>query len=60
MNMKKENIRNLIKKFDDIMTAASFAEEGEFETARKVVKEGKRVLLAVREGEVERNALTYA
>jgi hypothetical protein len=60
MNMKKENIRNLIKKFDDIMTAASFAEEGEFETARKVVKEGKRVLLAVREGEVERKALTYA
>ena len=60
MDKKKENLKKLIKKFEDIMTAASFAEAGEFETARKVVKEGKRVLLALREGEVERKVLTYA
>jgi hypothetical protein len=58
--MKKENIRNLIRKFEDIMTAASFAEEGEFKTAREVLKGERRVLLAMREGEVERKALTYA
>jgi hypothetical protein len=58
--MKKENIRNLIRKFEDTMTAASFAEAGEFKTAREVLKGERRVLLAMREGEVEREALTYA
>lgn len=60
MTMKKENIRDLIKKFEDIMSAASFAEAGEFKTAREVLKGERRVLLAMREGEVERKALTYA
>lgn len=60
MDKKKENLKKLIKKFEDIMTAASFAEAGEFETAREVLKGERRVLLAMREGEVERKALTYA
>ncbi|MEW6569938.1 MAG: hypothetical protein AB1390_02000 [Nitrospirota bacterium] len=50
----------MIKKFEDIMTASTFAEAGEFETAREILKEARRVLLAMREGEVERKALTYA
>ncbi len=58
--MKKENINNLIRKFEDIMTAASFAEAGEFETAREVLRGERRVLLAMREGEVEKKALIYA
>ena len=60
MDMKKENLKKLIKKFEDIMTAASFAEEGEFEAAKEILKEGRRVLLAMREGEVEKKALKYA
>jgi hypothetical protein len=58
--MKKENISNLIRKFEDIMTAASFAEAGEFETARETLRGERRVLLAMREGEVEKKALIYA
>jgi hypothetical protein len=60
MDKKKENLKKLIKQFENIMTAAAFAEAGEFDTARKIVKEEKRVLLAIREGEIERKALTYA
>ncbi|MGB9714963.1 MAG: hypothetical protein ACPL1G_00905 [Thermodesulfovibrionales bacterium] len=58
--MKKENLKDLIKKIEDIMTASTFAEAGEFETAREIIKGERRVLLAMREGEVERKALTYA
>src|SRR4030042_2726966 len=60
MDMKKENLKKLIKKLEDIMTASTFAEAGEFEAAREILKEGRRVLLAMREGEGERKALKYA
>src|SRR4030043_1470854 len=60
MDMKKKNLKKLIKKLEDIMTASTFAEAGEFEAAREILKEGRRVLLAMREGEVERKALKYA
>lgn len=42
------------------MSAVSFAEEGEFDTARQVLKEERRVLLAVKEGQIERRSLKYA
>jgi len=58
--MKKENLKKLIKKLEDIRAASTFAEAGEFETAKEILKEGRRVLLAVREGEVEQRVLTYA
>jgi hypothetical protein len=58
--MKKENLENLMKKLEDVMTASTFAEAGEFETAREVLRCKRRVLLALREGEVERKALKYA
>jgi hypothetical protein len=53
-------MKELVKKFQDSMAAATFAEAGETETARKILKEEKRVLLALREGEIERKALIYA
>jgi hypothetical protein len=50
----------LQKKIEDIMSAVSFAEEGEFETARKLVKEERRILLAVRTGQMDRKTFRYA
>jgi hypothetical protein len=48
------------KKIDDLMAAISFAEEGEFETAREFLKDEKRVLLAVRKGQMDGKTLRYA
>ncbi len=51
---------NLKKKVEDLMSAVSFAEEGEFETAREFMKEERRVLLAVRRGQLDRKTIRYA
>lgn len=34
--------KSLLSKFDRIMSAVAFAEEGEFETAREFMREGER------------------
>lgn len=34
-------MKTLIKKFERMMTAASYAEEGEFETARQIMNEDR-------------------
>ena len=51
---------SLKKKIEDLMSAVSFAEEGEAETAREFLKEERRVLLAVRRGQVDRKTFRYA
>jgi hypothetical protein len=48
------------KKIEDIMTAVSFAEEGEFHAAREALKEDRCVLLVLKEGQVEQRILKYA
>jgi hypothetical protein len=48
------------RKIEDLMSAVSFAEEGEFETAREIMKEERRVLLAVRKGFADRKTFRYA
>lgn len=48
------------KKIEDLMSAVSFAEEGDFETARELMKEERRVLLAVRRGHMGRKTFRYA
>jgi len=50
----------LKKKIEGIMSAISFAEEGEFETAKEFLKEERRVLLAVRKDQVDRKTFRYA
>ncbi len=50
----------MMKKIEDLMAAASFAEEGEFNTARDLLKEERKVLLAVRKGEVDEKTFKYA
>jgi hypothetical protein len=34
-------MKSLLKKFETVMVAASFAEEGEFETARQIMNEDR-------------------
>lgn len=52
---------NLKKKIEDLMSAITFAEEGEFETARKMLPtEERRVLLAVKGDRMDRKTFRYA
>lgn len=43
-NIDKEGtpMKTLLKKFETAMVAASFAEEGEFETARRIMNEDRK------------------
>ena len=43
----------MMKKMEDVLAAATFAEEGEAETARSLLREGRRVLLALKEGRID-------
>jgi hypothetical protein len=47
-------------RFDDLMSAISFAEAGEHEKARELLKGRDTVLLAVSERVIDRNVLKYA
>lgn len=49
-----------MRKIEKTMSAISFAEEGEFETARELIKEDRQVLLGIRHGEIEDRTLKYA
>ena len=48
------------KKIDEFFSAITFAETGEFETARTIMNEGRKVLLALKEGGVDDKTLKYA
>jgi hypothetical protein len=52
--------KRLGKRFEDIMSAASFAEAGEFETAREMLAGRKKVLLVLAGGEADTKSLKYA
>ncbi len=41
-------MKGLLRKIETLMTAAAFAEEGEFETARQIMKEEDRPRKTVR------------
>lgn len=48
------------KKLEDLFSAASFAETGEFETAREILDGNKQVLLVLTGREQDSKSLTYA
>jgi len=58
--METTKLNKLMKSVEHALTAASFAEEGELETARSLMKESRRVLLAVKAGQLEAKTLKYA
>lgn len=49
-----------MERFDDLMSAISFAEAGEHEKAKELLKGRDTILLAVSERVMDRNALKYA
>jgi hypothetical protein len=58
--MGTSKLKKIMKKVEDALTASSFAEEGEDAAARLILAEGKRVLLALKEGEIDVKTLKYA
>lgn len=49
-------MKSLLKKVETMMAAAAFAEEGEFETARQIMKEEERPRKTERPAEYKRPA----
>lgn len=56
--MKK--LKKIMRNLEDAMSAVSFAEEGEFSAAREMLNEGRRVLLAVRDNNIDDRTFRYA
>jgi hypothetical protein len=53
-------MRNWAKKFENMMAASTYAEAGEYKTAQDILKEGRRILLALQEGNIDNRTLKYA
>ncbi len=52
--------KRMMGKIEDALAAVSFAEEGEFDAAKEIMKEERRVLLAVRERQMDIKTFKYA
>jgi hypothetical protein len=53
-------VKNILKTVEDALAAATFAEEGQHATARSIMKEGRRVLLALKKDHIDARTLKYA
>lgn len=58
--METTKLKKMMKMMEHALTAASFAEEGEIETAHSLMKESRRVLLALKAGQIDPKTLKYA
>ncbi len=58
--METNKLKKMMKKVEDAMAATSFAEEGERAAAQSLMNEGRRVLLALKEGKIDVKTLKYA
>ena len=58
--MEMGRLKKMMKQIEDVMAAATFAEEGEPEAARSLLSEGRRVLLGLKEGRIDAKTLKYA
>jgi hypothetical protein len=59
VNKKKTRIKELSDKFEEMMSAAAFAEAGEIETARQILTGRQRVLLVLTGAESDMKAARY-
>jgi adenosine/AMP kinase len=57
---RKNRMKKWLEQFENDMAAASFAEAGELDAAREMMKEDRRILLAVSDEKNDANALKYA
>jgi len=53
-------LKKMVKRVEDVLAAASFAEEGESDAARSLLKDGRRVLLALKQGRTDARTVKYA
>ena len=60
MESRQMNLKSLMKKFENYMTAAAFAEEGDFETAVTLAGTKKRVLLVLPGRRSDMKCFAYA
>lgn len=58
--MQATKLKKMMKNMESMLAAASFAEEGEIETARSILREDRRVLLGLKEGRIDARTLKYA
>ena len=58
--METTKLKKMIKNIEDALTAVSFAEEGQTTSARSIMEDGRRVLLALKEGRIDSKTLKYA
>src|SRR5574337_537901 len=56
----EHKLKKMMKKVEDVLAAVSFAEEGESETAQSLLREGRRVLLALKQGRIDARTVKYA
>ncbi len=52
--------KKMVKMMEHAFAAASFAEEGEIDTADALMRESRRVLLALKAGQIDPKTLRYA
>ena len=53
-------LKKMVKQIEDVMAAATFAEEGVPEAAQSLLSEGRRVLLGLKQGQIDAKTLKYA
>ncbi len=58
--MEATKLKKMMKNVEDALAAATFAEAGEAVTASSLMKEGRKVLLALKEGRIDAKTLKYA
>jgi hypothetical protein len=58
--MDTMKLKKMMQNIEDAFTAASFAEEGETATAQSILREERKVLLALKEGRIDGKTLKYA
>jgi hypothetical protein len=58
--METMKLKKMMKNIEDAFAAVSFAEEGEAATAQSIMREERKVLLALKEGRIDGKTLKYA
>src|SRR5450759_3862544 len=58
--MEATKLKKMLKHMESILAAASFAEEGEMATAQSILRENRKVLVALKEGRIDARTLKYA